>query len=429
MITTSSTTDHAGRNSLQNLDSAVPLGPPEFGTQVAGHPDEKNNCPAPSLQEEVDWLSDALASRFEELSLIHGLTQRLTQTLTAVEQSSQIIRSLLQELAPCIDSQSLALHLTADDAIGRDEVFDLVGESVSKEWMLQLATIANKHSVSMAGEQQSVAIVNQLLLNDGRSIRVGVVPIRRRDDQLGQMIAIRSIDRDEFGTIEADMMQSTSMMLAVHLINQRQYLQLERMFQGTIQSLVSALDAKDKYTSGHSDRVSLLAVELAKGLGYTETQLANIRMGGILHDIGKIGVQDSVLQKPGRLTDEEFDQIKQHPALGYDILKGIQQFHQILPAVRHHHESWDGSGYPDGLAGLDIPRDAQIMAVADAFDAMTSDRPYRSGMPLEKVREIFLAGRGVQWAADVVDVLLSSPSLFSVDFSRDADPPVGNPTV
>ena len=128
-----------------------------------------------------------------------------------------------------------------------------------------------------------------------------------------------------------------------------------------------------------------------------------------------------MLRKPGRLTDEEFDQIKQHPVLGYEILKGIRQFRKILPSVRHHHESWDGSGYPDGLAGDEIPRDAQIMAVADAFDAMTSDRPYRSGMPLEKVISIFEGGRGSQWAADVVDVLLSMPEVMERYAKREAD--------
>jgi len=137
-----------------------------------------------------------------------------------------------------------------------------------------------------------------------------------------------------------------------------------------------------------------------------------LQLAGILHDIGKIGIDDSVLKKPGALTDEEFDQIKRHPVLGYEILKGIRPFRHILPAVRHHHESWDGRGYPDGLSGDNIPRAAQILAVADSFDAMVSDRPYRRGMPLDKVRKIFREGRGKQWASDVVDALLSNEELM-----------------
>jgi HD-GYP domain-containing protein (c-di-GMP phosphodiesterase class II) len=146
-------------------------------------------------------------------------------------------------------------------------------------------------------------------------------------------------------------------------------------------------------------------------LEYDEQRIANIRMAGILHDIGKIGVDDSVLRKPGKLTNEEFEQIKQHPVLGYEILKGIRRFRGILPGVRNHHESWDGSGYPDQMVGEEIPRDAQILAVADAFDAMTSDRPYRAGMSIERVINIFRDGRGKQWAPDVVDVLLAMPHL------------------
>jgi HD-GYP domain-containing protein (c-di-GMP phosphodiesterase class II) len=126
-----------------------------------------------------------------------------------------------------------------------------------------------------------------------------------------------------------------------------------------------------------------------------------------------------VLRKPDVLTEKEFEQIKQHPVLGYEILRGIRPIRKILPAVRHHHESWDGTGYPDGLVGVQIPRDAQVLAVADAFDAMTSDRPYRNGMPLDKVIEIFQFGRGTQWASDVVDVLLSCPEVMHRYATRD----------
>jgi putative nucleotidyltransferase with HDIG domain len=187
---------------------------------------------------------------------------------------------------------------------------------------------------------------------------------------------------------------------------------MQSMLEGMVRSLASALDAKDTYTCGHSSRVADLAVALSRRLGMSQHDSDSLQLAGILHDIGKIGIDDSVLKKPGALTDEEFDQIKQHPVLGYEILKGIRPFRHILPAVRHHHESWDGRGYPDGLAGDNSPRAAQILAVADSFDAMVSDRPYRKGMPLEKVRKIFLEGRGRQWASDVVDALLSNEELM-----------------
>jgi HD-GYP domain-containing protein (c-di-GMP phosphodiesterase class II) len=126
-------------------------------------------------------------------------------------------------------------------------------------------------------------------------------------------------------------------------------------------------------------------------------------MAGLLHDVGKIGIEDSVLRKAGRLTEAEYEHIKLHPELGYRILADLRQLADVLPAVLHHHEQWDGAGYPHGLKSVDIPQIARIMAVADAFDAMTSDRPYREGMAIEKVDEIFREGSGKFWDPDVVD--------------------------
>ncbi|MCA9140454.1 MAG: HD domain-containing protein [Planctomycetales bacterium] len=396
-------------------DASVPLVPSMDSDAVGVDP----------IESELNQLADSLAARFEELTLIHGLTQRLASSLTLTETSGQVARALLNELAPCISATTLVIHLFPGSngnpptaartaftpSLSSDEVFESVGEPISDSDLVTLVGTAKRKSAQRTGHSNRVALVNHLDLECGTRLHAAIVPIHRGDMSLGQMVALRSIDQPEFGTIEADLMSSTSMMLAVHVLNQRQYQQMQSMFESMIQSLASALDAKDAYTSGHSNRVADLASELARRLGYDDFALANIRMGGILHDIGKIGVDDSVLRKPDRLTDSEFEQIKRHPILGYDILKGIDQFSGILPTVRHHHESWDGTGYPDGLSGDNIPRDAQIVAVADAFDAMTSDRPYRPGMPIEKVIEVFRNGRGKQWAADVVDALLSIEDL------------------
>lgn len=373
--------------------------------------------PAPSLEDEVAQLSDALVARFEELSLIHELSESLTKGFD----SAKIVETLLQELSPCIACSSLTIILHGEPDVGVAASVRSFGVDTNEAAIRELGCAAETLTRQQLGEDATVAVANNVESADGSTARVIVVPIQQNNSRLGEMVAIREMDAPEFGTTEADLMKSTAMMLAIHLINQHQYLELQQMFESTVESLVSALDAKDAYTCGHSQRVAELTVELAKRLGYDEEGIARVRMGGVMHDIGKIGVDDAVLRKPGRLTDEEFEKIKEHPVLGYEILKGIRQFKPLLPAVRHHHESWDGTGYPDGLAGDDIPRDAQIMAVADAFDAMTSDRPYRSGMPLEKVIGIFSGGRGKQWAADVVDVLLNMPEVMERYARREAD--------
>jgi HD-GYP domain-containing protein (c-di-GMP phosphodiesterase class II) len=146
-----------------------------------------------------------------------------------------------------------------------------------------------------------------------------------------------------------------------------------------------------------------VSVRLARELGLSEKEIETIHLSGLLHDVGKIGVEDHVLRKPGKLTPEEFEHIKTHSRIGYNILKDLKQLCRVVPAVLHHHEAWDGSGYPEGLAGEDIPYLARIVAVADAFDAMSSDRPYRRGMPDEKLDTVLREGAGVQWDARVVE--------------------------
>ena len=147
---------------------------------------------------------------------------------------------------------------------------------------------------------------------------------------------------------------------------------------GTIHALAATVDAKDPYTHGHSAKVAIYAIEIAEKLGYSRDKIESIRVAALLHDIGKIGVSDQLLSKPGLLSLKEWKELRRHPELGVAILQHIEAIKDCLPSVLHHHERYDGSGYPTGLKGDNIPADARILAVADAYDAMTSERPYRS---------------------------------------------------
>lgn len=177
---------------------------------------------------------------------------------------------------------------------------------------------------------------------------------------------------------------------------------LRRAYVEFVGSLASALDARDRYTAGHSRRVSAYSEATAKALRLSEKEIEEIRVGALLHDIGKIGIVDSVLQKPGRLTAEEFALIKQHPTIGRRILQEIHGFESYLPVVELHHENWDGSGYPHGLHGEQTPKGARIVHVADAFDAMTTDRPYRPGMSQQETVAVLQKYAGTQFDAEVV---------------------------
>lgn len=170
-------------------------------------------------------------------------------------------------------------------------------------------------------------------------------------------------------------------------------------FQGfsMLDALVTAVDNKDRYTRRHSEDVMCHALQIGHALGLDEGELRTIQVAALLHDVGKIGVPDRILRKPGHLTEEEFAAIRQHPMMGAVIVGAVAGFEDTLDAVRHHHERWDGGGYPFGLAGEDTPLIARIMAVADAFSAMTTDRPYRQGKHPDEARAILAAGAGSQW--------------------------------
>jgi HD-GYP domain-containing protein (c-di-GMP phosphodiesterase class II) len=223
----------------------------------------------------------------------------------------------------------------------------------------------------------------------------------------GYLVAVNHSRGRELGTVEANLLASVASILGIHCGNSDLYRRRAELLTGIVRALTSAIDAKDPYTCGHSDRVARVAERIAKHLDLDQRSLNTIYLSGLLHDIGKIGINDDVLRKPGPLTPAEFEHIKMHPELGYKILVDLNELDEVLPVVLHHHENWDGKGYPRGLSGEQTPLLARIVAVADAFDAMGSDRPYREGMPDDKVDAILRAGAGKQWDAKVVEAFFA----------------------
>jgi len=199
---------------------------------------------------------------------------------------------------------------------------------------------------------------------------------------------------------------------------------LAELYLATIGSLALAIDAKDQYTHQHILRVQRYAVATAKHMGIVGIELKAIEMGALLHDIGKLGVPEYVLLKPGRLTDEEFAKIKEHPQIGADILHPVEFPWPVLPVVRSHHEKWDGTGYPDGLKGEDIPRTARILAVADVYDALTSSRSYRSAWTHERACEVIRKDRGTHFDPDVADAFLGVIEEVVVQMAAEGDGPL-----
>jgi len=200
------------------------------------------------------------------------------------------------------------------------------------------------------------------------------------------------------------------------LLKEKERIDAERkMMLASITSLIVALEARDHYTRGHSEAVAMLVTEMAARMGMAQDDIESIRISGRLHDLGKIGVPDSILLKPGRLTDKEFSLIRQHPVIGANIMGSIPSLQYAIPTIRHHHEQYDGKGYPGNLKGKEIPLWARMMAVADTYHALISDRPYRDGMPREKALQIIRSVRSTQLCPECVDVFLT----MIVDFPED----------
>jgi putative nucleotidyltransferase with HDIG domain len=197
------------------------------------------------------------------------------------------------------------------------------------------------------------------------------------------------------------------------------YLKLEDTFWSIIRSLAEAIDAKDSYTRGHSDRVADYAEALARRLKLEEEVLNAVRCAGYLHDTGKIGIPDAILNKPGRLTEEEYSHIMSHPVLSHKIIEPVEFPYDVKPLVRHHHERIDGCGYPDGLKGDDIPLGARIIGIADAFEAMTSDRPYRKALSFQDAALELKRCAGSQFDAALVDEFLIYLQETQAEFEMD----------
>ena len=178
------------------------------------------------------------------------------------------------------------------------------------------------------------------------------------------------------------------------------------LFEETTEALANAIDAKDKYTHGHSTRVALVSKRIAKEVGYSDEDCKQVYFAALLHDVGKIGVKDDIINKQGKLTDEEYEQIKMHPVYGNQILSSIKESPYLSIGAHYHHERYDGHGYPEGLAGEKIPEIARIIAVADAYDAMTSTRSYRNALSKQDVINEFVKGMGKQFDERFAKIML-----------------------
>ncbi|MGA9193216.1 MAG: HD domain-containing phosphohydrolase [Anaerolineales bacterium] len=235
------------------------------------------------------------------------------------------------------------------------------------------------------------------------------VPLKAKDRLIGVLYADSRLQEGLFNEEDRTLLTLFAHQAAVAIENARLFNALAEAYDQTLDALVAALDTRDRETEGHSQRVVRIALLIAAEMAYPEDDLNNLQRGALLHDIGKIGIPDAILRKPGPLDDDEWEIMRKHPEFGRRMLAGIPFLKRPLDVIYAHQERYDGTGYPEGLAGEEIPIGARIFAVADTFDAITSDRPYRKGQPLETARQIIRDNSGTQFDPKVVQVFLSIP--------------------
>jgi len=234
------------------------------------------------------------------------------------------------------------------------------------------------------------------------------VPMKVKKKIIGVLEAINKKGKGQFDKEDLSLLTSLADQVAIALDNSRLYQELEEMFFQTAESLADAIEKRDPYTGGHTQRVTLYSQAIAKYLQLKPLEKKWLKIASLLHDIGKIGVEDDILKKRERLSPEEFNIIKRHSDMGAEILEHVRQLREIVPGVRYHHEHVNGKGYPDGLRGKEIPILAKIVAVADTYDAMTTDRPYRKAMEKEAAVEELKICSGTQLDKEVVEAFIQA---------------------
>jgi putative nucleotidyltransferase with HDIG domain len=246
--------------------------------------------------------------------------------------------------------------------------------------------------------------------------------------RLAAILAVgEKVSGQEFQAHDLEMLRVLSESAGMAIENARLFKDLQEAYVSTVRLLVSRIEEKDPYTHGHTERVAAYAVGIAKEMGFSPEEVQRIQFGAFLHDIGKVHTEDHVLHKPGALTEEEWRIVKMHPLRGAEMVKGVRFLERVTDMIRHHHERVDGRGYPDGLKGDEITTAAKIVNVADAFDAMTTDRPYRAGLTLEQAIGQMTEKAGTQFAAEIVEVFVKGLEAGNIPVVQNRSPYVAPP--
>lgn len=340
---------------------------------------------------EIQQMSSEIVGLSEQINFLFNLTKKMI----GIRKLREFCEMSLFEIAKKIDADSG--FITVKDS--RNEAI-VIPYRLSEDDVMKIQV---QDVFSLAAQKRDAVLSN---LDNGMSSLVS--PIEVKDGVIGFMAFLRQKDKRFFTAYEKKFVSIIDDSISSTVETLRLYDNLKELYLNTVKALAAAIDAKDPYTHGHSFRVAKYSMAIAKKLALSEEAVSDIEIAGYMHDIGKIGVLDAVLRKEGKLTDEEYAEIKKHPGFTWRILEPIHLPENIVFAAAQHHERLDGKGYPFGLDAEDIHLFAKIIAVADVFDALTSDRPYRAAMPVEKALAILCEGKDKEFDRKVVLALIEA---------------------
>jgi HD-GYP domain-containing protein (c-di-GMP phosphodiesterase class II) len=335
----------------------------------------------------------------QHLEAAWEVLDRYAQALQAESDTSRQVRLSLRAVRDGLRADAVYW----DPGPGQEAPLTVGRSDLSAKWCQALTS----HTIKLKGEEDE----------DGQLLRtnlswkeaeitptpVSVAMVRVSRSLKSWIVAVSFTPGRQFRPADLKMMSLARRLLLNQRHNMHIYARLRESLFGLVRCLTAAIEAKDTYTCGHSERVARIGMRIGTEMGLPESELGDIYLAGLLHDIGKIGIRDDILMKPGALTAAEMAHVQQHPVIGDRLISSIRQLDHVRPGVRSHHERFDGKGYPDNLAGEQIPLMARVLAVADACDAMMSDRPYREAMPASQIETIMRDGTGRAWDPVIVD--------------------------
>ena len=353
----------------------------------------------------IELLNQRLNKKVKELSLLYSISESMNVSQMSTDELFNRIVNMATELVEADSASLLVFDNVSNELIVKaakgngimmkvDTAIPLDKEIIWKD------VIKGKHFVIDGGKR----CPGKMAINGMKKSNSSVfIPLKIKDSVFGVLNVFDKLNGSKFGKEDIKLLMTLAKKASLNVENAILYESMYTNLISTLQSLVAAIEARDRYTQQHSHRVTQLSVMIAEEIGCSQDEIDTIKFAGILHDIGKISIKDSILLKKDKLTREETEVVQTHPIVGEKILQPLG----LLPAeraiVRHHHERWDGNGYPDGLAGIEIPLLARIIAVADSYDAMTSNRPYRQALGNDEAVDELVRCCGTQFDKDIVD--------------------------